>query len=667
MRFTILLSLSVLLLTACQTDMQPEQATATVSVPATATHTPLPTVTAVPSPTDRPPTVAPTELPTNTPVPSPVILATPLFLPTDESVTAVFPADTQFSFASQVGAPLAAMAINEPYAYLLSAGTLLIVDVSNGENVQLVRQMVIQNEQQLTEIAPGGRRLQEITVVGERLLVRLGGSSAGPHCGLNQTIYLYSIADPVNPVLLGSEQNCFLGSMVVYQNSLYLFIDYHLSQPDLLVYDLTADKLEPVTTLPIEPFFHANEGFASGGELVLDEDQLLLRELPCCNLTSQLLTYDLADPLLPRQTAIYTPETLPDAWQQRLSEEEAPLFPELIAGGYVTTAVVGNTLYVLQADTLRLFALDEQSSPRLLHEWQWPLVNTRQLLLYQGYAYTVANAGLKVWQITGSTQPRYTGYTARSSRAVAIFTFADYMAFILQGGQAYQLWTRQDPAEPHSLVTLDLPAHGTWVDWERQEEWLWVTTTNGLLVINLSDLNNPVEEAFIPGLASNGRLALHQNTLYLLQENEVLVIEFHLPNTFNMRQTITDEEPILQENGLAVMLHDVAVLKNQLFVLTSGGTAVFDITEPQQPQPLRRQGHTLDSGRFYPIGEEILLTAGEQVGTGVNLLLVQAVDNALQGWIELSPDTSIHDVATSDSLLALAMGENGWLLLQSLP
>jgi hypothetical protein len=241
------------------------------------------------------------------------------------------------------------------------------------------------------------------------------------------------------------------------------------------------------------------------------------------------------------------------------------------------------------------------------------------------------------------------------------------MAFILQGGQAYQLWTRQDPAEPHSLFTLDLPAHGTWVDWERQEEWLWVTTTNGLLVINLSDLNNPVEEAFIPGLASNGRLALHQNTLYLLQENEVLVIEFHLPNTFNMRQTITDEEPILQENGLAVMLHDVAVLKNQLFVLTSGGTAVFDITEPQQPQPLRRQGHTLDSGRFYPIGEEILLTAGEQVGTGVNLLLVQADDNALQGWIELSPDTSIHDVATSDSLLALAMGENGWLLLQSLP
>jgi hypothetical protein len=156
MRFTILLSLSVLLLTACQTDMQPEQATATVSVPATATHTPLPTVTAVSLPTDRPPTVAPTELPTNTPVPSPVILATPLFLPTDESVTAVFPADTQFSFASQVGAPLAAMAINEPYAYLLSAGTLLIVDVSNGENVQLARQMVIQNEQQLTEIAPGG-------------------------------------------------------------------------------------------------------------------------------------------------------------------------------------------------------------------------------------------------------------------------------------------------------------------------------------------------------------------------------------------------------------------------------------------------------------------------------------------------------------------------------
>jgi len=188
--------------------------------------------------------------------------------------------------------------------------------------------------------------------------------------------------------------------------------------------------------------------------------------------------------------------------------------------------------------------------------------------------------------------------------------------------------------------------------------------------LSLADLNNPVELAFYPELVTDAegneklRLDVKDDVIYLLNQDNTLTI-YDAADLENVQAVLTLDEGLLRdhEDGPVGTLRDVAAAGDQLFVLTQGGTAVYDISNPLQPQPLRRDLHTIDHGRLYTHGVDFLTTFGDEIVTNVQVLLIEAPVGR-QIWSErLSASFQLQSAAADGQLVALVADGGGLILL----
>ena len=548
----------------------------------------------------------------------------------------------------QVGGPTRAVALRDGYAFVGQGRKLVVLDVSNPWQPRVVG-----------ATRPLGGKVEEITLDGgyAYLLIQADYEQA------NGGVRIVSIADPSNPVEVGSYQMSYQYARRLLVHGSYLFLAngerpsstwtlldvsdrtaprevssnvlsaedllivgqyaYAVGLPDITVFDL-ADPPHPtpVGTVTWHPGPRKGQ-LASIRESAAAETYLYL-----ISDVSALVVVDVADPTRPRVVAEATPNSsdvthidvsgnrafISEALSRRfvvvdITDPTQPTVLSTVRTGTLAPeqiARVGDVAYIAASTGgLRVVNLEDLAYPVEIASYEGPASERPSVALAGDYAY-VADAfnGLQVVRVSDPALPVPVGHYREDGEATRVVATGTY-AYLLErrrdlDASGLRVLDVSDPTSPRRVGALNLTnLYGT--DLVLAGAYAYVATVDRIVVVDVSNPTDP-----------------RQVGLYTLSFPD----SFKHQRAFERVSSIAVDGQLIYMAFGAVTGRLVGDIRDSGMSPEGSGLSVVDVSDPTRPTEVSRTSVLWNPGSIAVVGHNVYVVGhlgGEQANVGLRI------------------------------------------------
>ena len=275
-----------------------------------------------------------------------------------------------------------------------------------------------------------------------------------------------------------------------------------------------------------------------------------------------------------------------------VSEKTAPisvLFTDPV-GDYATALDIHNdNMYVTYRSAgLKEYNIAENPEKPILTDVEVAISGEANDVIVKGqYAYVAAgSAGLQIVDLASNIANPQIYAVETPGTAHSVFLFGDY-AYVADGGSGFQAIKITDPTKPEPPQTVNTPGDAVSIFVSKQTNSSEVERTyafvadgsNGLYIVDVSDLNKPVQVATFKTDASVQDVIVQGKTAFLAERNQgLLVLDISTINAPKLKGS--QDTP-----GKAIGLY---LGENELAYVADGdrGLRIIDFQDQTKPQEI---------------------------------------------------------------------------------
>ena len=394
----------------------------------------------------------------------------------------------------------------------------------------------------------------------------------------NDGIQVVDIVDPIHPVALG---NIYMSSgdniRGIFASGNYIYLNIvngmHDGYACLVVIDVS-DPADPITLRRI----HSNAGFddISGNYAYLADGDSGLRIIDVNNPVDpvNIATVDTPDKAIDVAVSGNYAYVVDSSSGLQIVDISNPALSHIIGavdipGDIFWISVSGGYAYVMSSGFgIQVIDVRDQENPSIVGAINLS-ANDSRFTVSGNYAYlSIEYLGVYVIDMSTPSDPKIIDF---------IDTYSDMGAFVVSGDYAYAANRVIDigaPGNPSILGTVAMPGPPDAVDIVIYGNYAYMAASRGLLVVDVSDLKNPIITSTVDTPSSATSVASSGRYIYVADYSGLRVIDATDPAYPAVIYSFDTTAPV----------HGIAIVDGYLYAANdSNGLSIFDIRYGENP------------------------------------------------------------------------------------